>query len=120
MILTTEVRAVERLALARGGEALERSLFRLQGNIAWFTLCSRQGSARAGRHHNALTTHDLLLHRGGVGRPPLPSDPPPLDYGVQTATRQALAQSRTHLQDDRLTPQRFTYHRSPLLPRLVS
>ena len=81
---------------------------------------SRQGSERAGRHHNALTTHDLFLHRGGAGRPLLPSDPPSLGDRVKTATRQALAQNRTHLQDDRLTPQRFTYHRSPLLPRLLS
>ena len=81
---------------------------------------SRQGSERAGRHHNALTTHDLLLHRGGAGRPPLPRPAPPLGDRVQTATRQALAQSRTDLRLHRLTTQRFTYHRSPLLPRLVS
>ena len=80
---------------------------------------SRQGSARAGRHHNALTTHDLLLHRGGAGRPLVPDHRPPLGDGEQTATRQALAQSRTHLQDHRLKTQRFTYHRSPLLPRLI-
>ena len=76
---------------ARGGEALERSLFRLQENIAWVTLCSRQGSARAGRQHNAFTTHDLLLLHGGAGRPLVPDHRPPLGDGEQTATRQTLA-----------------------------
>jgi hypothetical protein len=52
---------------------------------------SRQGSARAGRHHTAFTTHDLLLLHGGAGRPPVPRHRPFLADGEQTATRQTLA-----------------------------